>query len=131
MFSQGNRGLRVNSGKRYKAYQAATGVSYRYFFDSQRRVFRPEGQGTGTDYVFVVIPDQRIPFVLRIFVADRALAAWQQRHGRPLDPPEQYAAAKIRLFRGFDEQERLLESWLGLVVDERNVDDLLEPLDVA
>jgi hypothetical protein len=121
----------VNAGKRYKVYQAETGVSYRYFFDCQRRVVRPEGQGAGTDFVFVVNPDQSAPMVLRIFVSDRAPAAWRERQGRELDSREQYAAAKMRLFRGFDEEERLRESWLDLVVDETNVEDLLEPLDLA
>jgi hypothetical protein len=121
----------MNAGKRHKAYQAETGVSYRYFFDFERRVVRPEGQGAGTDFVFVVIPDQRPPLVLRIFVSDRALAAWRARQGRELDSREQYMAAKMRLFRGFDEQQRLGESWLDLVVDETNVEELLEPLGLA
>ncbi|MCL5005386.1 MAG: hypothetical protein M1404_02535 [Acidobacteria bacterium] len=121
----------MNAGKRYKVYQSETGVSYRYFFDCQRRVVRPEGQGAGTDFIFVVSPDQRVPFVLRIFVADRALAAWREHRGRELDSQEQYVAAKMRLFRGFDEQDRLSENWLDLVVDETNVEELLEPLDLA
>ncbi len=121
----------MSPGKRYKTYQAETGISYRYFFDGQFRVLRPEGQEMGTDYVFVVNPDQGMPFVLRVFVADRALDAWQKRHGRELDSQEQYVAAKLRLFRGFDEQDRLREDWLGLVVDESNLEELLEPLDIA
>lgn len=121
----------MNTGKRYKAYQAMTGVSYHYFFDFERRVVRPEGQGEGTDFVFVVTPDQRVPMVLRVFVSDRALAAWRQRQGRELDSQEQYVAAKMRLFRGFDEEERLPERWLDLVVDETNVEELLDPLGLA
>jgi len=118
----------MNAGKRYKAYQSETGVSYRYFFDGLRRVVRPEGQGAGTDFIYVVSPDQRVPFVLRVFLADRALAAWRERQGRELDSTEQYVAAKLRLFRGFDERERLSDKWLDLVVDETNLEDLLEPL---
>lgn len=121
----------MKAGKRYKVYQAETGVSYRYFFDGQRRVVRPEGQGAGTDFVFVVSPDQGVPLVLRVFVSDRALAAWRARQGRELDAQEQYVAAKMRLFRGFDELARLRESWLGLVVDETNLEELLEPLGLA
>ena len=81
--------------------------------------------------MFVVIPDQGVPFVLRVFLADRALAAWRERHGRELDSQEQYVAAKLRLFRGFDEEERLSEDWLGLVVDESNLEELLEPLGIV
>ena len=121
----------VKLGRRYKAYAAETGVSYRYFFEAQRRVVRPEGQGAGVDYTFVVSPDQGSPYTLRVFVADRAVAAWRQAHGRELGPSEQYAAAKMRLFRAFDAHDRLIEERLNLLVDQINVEELLEPLDLA
>jgi len=118
-------------GRRYKIYQAETGVTYQYFFDARRTVVRPEGQGPGSDFAFVVNVDQHPPFVLRVFVADRALAAWRGAHSRDLSPNEQYAAAKMRLFRAFDEVERLGRDPLGLVVDETNVLELLAPLELA
>jgi hypothetical protein len=118
-------------GHRYKSYAAETGISYRYFFAGRRRAHRPEGQGMGHDYSFVVNAEQRAPFTLRVFVADRATAAWREAHGRELDSNEQYAAAKIRLFRAFDEYARLVEHRLALVVDETNVEELLAPLDLA
>jgi hypothetical protein len=118
-------------GRRYKSYAAETGISYRYFFVARRRVCRPQGQGMGNDYSFVVTADQTPPFTLRVFVSDRALAAWQKAHGRGLDDNEQYAAAKMRLFRAFDEHARLVEHRLALVVDETSVEELLEPLDIA
>lgn len=118
-------------GRRYKTYAAETGVSYQYFFEGRRRVVRPESQGPGSDFTFVVTADQQPPFTLRVFVSDRALAAWRAAHGRELDSSEQYAAVKMRLFRAFDEQERLREERLSLVVDETNVEDLLGPLDLA
>lgn len=121
----------VKMGRRYKAYAAETGISYQYFFDARRSVVRPGGQGSGSDYSFVVMADQRPPFTLRVFVAERALTAWRQAHGRVLDSNEQYAAAKMRLFRAFDEVEELSAEPLSLVVDEGNVEDLLEPLDLA
>ncbi len=118
----------VKMGRRYKAYAAETGVSYQYFYETRHSVVRPEGQGLGSDYSFVIIADQRPPFIVRVFVAERALAAWQAAHGRALDSNEQYAAAKMRLFRAFDEVEELRAGPLSLVVDETNVGDLLEPL---
>jgi len=121
----------VRTGRRYKTYTGETGVSYQYFFEAQRRVRRPEGQGPGSDFTFVVIADQYPPFTLKVFVADRALAAWREAHGRDLDSTEQYAAAKMRLFQAFDEQERLREQQLGLIVDESNVEGLLAPLDLT
>jgi len=121
----------VKMGRRYKAYAAETGVSYRYFFDNRRRVVRPEGQGPGSDFDFVVIADQHPPFSVRVFVSDQALAAWRNAHGQELGANEQYAAAKMRLFRAFDTEERLEESRLSLVVDDQNVEELLEPLNLA
>lgn len=118
-------------GHRYKTYAGETGISYQYFFEARRRLVRPEGQGPGGDFTFVVTADQRPPFTVKVFVSDRALAAWREAHGRDLDSSEQYAAAKMRLFRGFDEHERLSEERLNLVVDETNVEELLEPLDLA
>ena len=118
-------------GRRYKIYQAETGVTYQYFFDARRTVVRPEGQGSGSDFAFVVTADQHPPFVLRVFVADRALAAWSGAHSRNLSPNEQHAAAKMRLFRAFDQVERLSDEPLGLVVDETNVLELLAPLELA
>ena len=121
----------MKRGRRYKVYAAETGVSYKYFFDVRRRVVRPEGQGPGSDFTFVVAADQGPPFTLKVFVSDRSLAAWREAYGRDLDPNEQYAAAKMRLFRAFDEEERLSKQPLGLVVDESNVEELLEPLGLA
>lgn len=121
----------MKTGRRYKSYAGETGVSYLYFFDARRRVIRPEGQGAGSDYTFVVTADQNPPFALRVFVSDRALGAWRAAHGRDLDPNEQYAAAKMRLFRAFDEHEQLSEERLSLVVDETNIGELLETIDLV
>ncbi len=117
--------------RRYKSYAADTGTFYRYFFESRRSIVRPTGLGPGSDYIFVVSADQGPPFALRVFVSQRAVAAWHELRGRQLDPSEQYAAAKMRLFRAFDEIENLREESLGLVVDETNLEELLEALDVT
>jgi hypothetical protein len=118
-------------GRRYKTYQGETGVTYQYYFEVRRSVVRPEGQGAGSDFAFVIIADQRPPFVLKVFVAERALAAWHDAHQRELTPNEQYAAAKMRLYRAFDEVERLSDEPLGLIVDEINIEELLAPLELA
>jgi hypothetical protein len=121
----------MRTGRRYKAYAGETGVTYQYFFAARRRVARPEGLGPGSDYTFVVTADQYPPFTLQVFVSDRALEAWKETHGRDLDANEQYAAAKMRLFHAFDECERLVDERLNLVVDEKNILELLETLDLA
>lgn len=117
--------------RRHKSYAAETGISYCYFFDSQRNVIRPAGLGAGTDYVFVVMAGQGAPFVVRIFVSRTATSAWHASHGRELDPSEQYAAVKMRLFRAFDELRDLREQSLNLVVDSSNLEELLEALDLT
>ena len=117
--------------RRYKSYAAETGVVYRYFFDSRRSVVRPVGLGPGSDYVFVLTADQGVPFEVRIFVSQRALTAWRAAHGRELDSSEQYALAKMRLFRAFDELENLRPESMNLVVNDTNVLELLADLDLA
>ncbi len=119
------------SRRRYKTFQAETGISYNYFFAFERRTVRPHGQGPGSDFVFVVAADQGLPFLLRVFLSDRAGEAWRHAHGSWLSSSEQYAAAKLRLLRGFDEELSLCEKWLDLVVDETNVEELLAPLDLV
>jgi hypothetical protein len=121
----------IKKGRRYKSYAADTGISYQYFFDASRRVVRPENQGAGVDFTFVAIPDQHPPITVKVFVSDRASVAWREVHGRDLDLKEEYAAAKMRLFRAFDEEERLRLEETSLVVDEKNVEQILEPLDLA
>jgi hypothetical protein len=116
--------------RRYKFYAAETGTAYQYFFAHSRRVNRPECQGLGSDYIFIVTPDQRPPFILRVFISERASQVWRESHGRDLDANEMYAVAKMRLFRAFDEIERLREEWLNLLVDEENVEELLAPLNL-
>jgi hypothetical protein len=59
------------------------------------------------------------------------MQAWRAAHRRDLDSSEQYAAAKMRLFRAFDELDNLREESLNLVVDDTNVEELLEALDLA
>ena len=117
--------------RRYKTYAAETGVAYRYFFESRRSLVRPAGLGPGSDYGFVVTADQRPPFELRVFVSERAMAACRSAHSKQLDPSEQYALAKMRLFRAFDELENLRAESLSLVVDENNVGELLATLDLV
>lgn len=119
------------TGRRYKIYQAETGVTYQYSFEGRRGVVRPEGQGAGSDFAFLVTADQQPPFELRVFVSARGLEAWRNAHGRALDANEQYAAAKMRLYRAFDELERVVDERFRLVVDETNIEELLAPLELA
>jgi hypothetical protein len=114
--------------RRYKSYAAETGTAYQYFFAGSRIVNRPEGQGQGSDYLFVVTADQGPPFVLRVFISERAAQAWRHDRGTELASNEMYALAKMRLFRAFDEIEVLRNEGLNLLVDEGNLAEMLAPL---
>ena len=57
-----------------------------------------------------------------------ALDAWRAAHGRPLTDPEQYAAAKMRLFQGFDEVPKLQQEGRRLTIEGIAIEPLLEPL---
>lgn len=116
--------------RRYKFYAAETGTAYQYFFAHSRRVTRPAGQGAGSDYIFVVTPDQLPPFTARVFISERGLSAWRQTDGGELGATEIYALAKMRLFAAFDAVESLRSEGLDLVVDEDNIKELLAPLNL-
>ena len=50
--------------------------------------------GAAIEYVYDVSSDRRSVFPVSIFVLDEAVAGWAERHGRPLDESERYAAAQ-------------------------------------
>ena len=94
------------SVRRVKSYSGETGIVYQYVFAGQRRA-RRGWLAAGTEYVFDVSSDRKTNFPLPVFVRDDALRSWQKAHGRELSDAEQYAAAKMRLFRAFDHVENL------------------------
>lgn len=110
--------------RRIKSYSAQTGYVYQYHFEGQR-----QGPG-GTEYVFIVSRDRKHSFPLTILLRREALAAWAQRHGRALTGTEEYAAAKMRLFRAFDEIEHLEHAGAAVEVTPANVDELLAEVDI-
>ena len=119
---------RPETVRRVKSYSAATGVVYQYYFYEVNKTRR--GLAAGTEYVYMVSVDRRTMFPLRVFVKQAAAEKWARTHGRALTGTEEYAAAKMRLFRGFDEEEGLAASKSDLNVDESNLESLLEQLDL-
>jgi len=85
--------------RRQKNYSAATGYAYEYFYEG----FRDEG-GCRSHH-FTVSADRKNWFLLIVQVDDRAVAAWEEAHGRRLADNERYAIAKMALFEAFDERE--------------------------
>jgi hypothetical protein len=123
---------RPDAVRRVKSYSAANGYVYQYCFYEVNRIVE-HGRKAG-EFIYAISADRKTMFGLRILVFQPALDSWAQVNGRPLTSSEEYAIAKIRLFRGFDEGEVPLTaesaSQLSLVVDESNLEDMLHTLNI-
>jgi hypothetical protein len=114
---------------RLKTYSAQSGYVYEYYFlESQLR--RSLLGRVGTAYLFHVSSNRKQFVVVEVLVEERALRAWEKAHGRELGSTEQYAAAKMRLFRAFDESPTPQEL-RAVRVSDSNIAMLLEPLHLA
>lgn len=82
--------------RRQKNYAAATGYCYEYYYQGLA------DEGGCRRHFFMVSADRKSWFELVVLVEDRAVAAWQARHGRVLADNERYAIAKMALFDAFD-----------------------------
>ena len=111
--------------RRMKTYTGATGYVYQYYFVGKRAAAPNQG---ASEFIFDVTADRKTTFSTSVFLKPEALAAWAAEHGRELTETEQYAAAKMRLLRAFEEIEAMKEHGRRLVVDGDNIEDLLEPL---
>jgi len=116
--------------RRLKTYTGETGYVYQYYFVGQRPALPQAAEGPATEFVFDVTPDRKTTFAVSIFLRHDAVRAWAQLHGRALTEAEQYAAAKLRLLRGFDETLNMLEHGRHLLIDAASLDELLAGLGV-
>jgi hypothetical protein len=112
--------------RRMKTYTGATGYVYQYYFVGKRAA--PPPDSPAVEFIFDVTADRKTTFSTSVFLKPEALRAWGARHGRGLTETEQYAAAKMRLLRAFDEVEAMIEQGRRLVIDGENIGELLEPL---
>jgi hypothetical protein len=112
--------------RRMKTYSGESGFVYQYFFLESQPRRRFWGQ-SGTAFLFNVTSDRKTSFVAEVTVLESGLEAWQKAHGRALTENEKYAAAKMRLFRAFDESSSA-EQLRSVRVDESNIESLLAPL---
>jgi hypothetical protein len=116
--------------RRMKTYTGETGYVYQYYFVGKRPALKSGSEPAAIEYVFDVTADRKTTFAVSVFLREEALTSWTSAHGRGLTEAEQYAAAKMRLFRGFDEIADLPHHGRSLVIDSRNVEALLAPLGV-
>ena len=109
--------------RRLKTYTGSQGYVYQYYFVGSRPAV-----GTGkpaTEYVFDVTSDRKTTFAVSVFLNQDAVSQWTCNHGRGLNEAERYAAAKLRLFRGFDEIENMMNEGRSLPIDSCQLEDLL------
>lgn len=111
-----------------KTYTGETGYVYQYYFVGKREAIASDPEAPATEYVFDTTSDRKITFAVSIFLKPEAVRAWAGAHGRELTDSEQYAAAKMRLLRGFDEVENMREQGRRLVIDAGNIEAVLAPL---
>ncbi len=116
--------------RRVKTYTGETGYVYQYYFVGQRPALPQAAEGPATEFVFDVTSDNKTTFAVSIFLRHDAVLAWAQLHGRALTDAEQYAAAKMRLLRGFDETLNMLEHGRRLLVNAALLDELLTGLGI-
>ena len=113
-----------------KTYTAESGYVYQYYFVGQREA--RGAQAGATEFIFDVTRDRKTTFAFSVFVESTAPAAWAAEHGRPLIAPEQYAAAKLRLLRGFEEigAQDMRTFPRQFTVDAGNISELLGEIGV-
>jgi hypothetical protein len=116
--------------RRMKSYTGGQGYVYQYYFVGKRPAPPGSFPAPATEYVFDVTSDRKTMFAVSVFLRDDAAAAWASAHGRSLTNAESYAAAKMRLFRGFDEVENMKDQGRTLPVDALILEELLASLDV-
>jgi hypothetical protein len=116
--------------RRLKTYAGAQGYVYQYYFVGKRPALAGDSEAPATEFVFDVTSDRKLTYAVSVFLPGTAVAAWAQSHGRPLNDAEQYAAAKLRLFRAFDELDDVKEHGRRLRIDSSLLEEALSSLGV-
>ena len=116
--------------RRLKTYAGAQGYVYQYYFVGKRPSLPDDPESPATEFIFDVTSDRKLTYAVSIFLSQQATTAWSQTHGRTLNEAEQYAAAKLRLFRAFDELEDVKTDGRRLTIDGALLEESLTTLGV-
>jgi hypothetical protein len=116
--------------RRLKTYAGAQGYVYQYYFVGKRAALPDDPEAPATEFVFDVTSDRKLTYAVSVFLPEKSVTAWAATHGRPLTETEQYAAAKLCLFRAFDELEDLKAHGRRLVIDAAGLEEALSALGV-
>jgi hypothetical protein len=115
--------------RRMKTYTGGQGYVYQYYFVGKRAA-RSSPDSPATEYIFDVTSDRKTTYAVSVLLPEEAVSAWASSHGRALNDAEQYAAAKMRLFRAFDEVENMMAEGRQLLIGPASLQELLETLGV-
>jgi hypothetical protein len=116
--------------RRMKTYAGAQGYVYQYYFVGKRPALPDDPAAPATEFVFDVTSDRKLTYAVSIFLSAEAVTAWSTAHARPLGDSEQYAAAKLRLFRAFDDLEDVKTQGRRLLIDAAMLEEALAGLGV-
>jgi hypothetical protein len=111
--------------RRLKTYTGAQGYVYQYYFVGQRAALADDPEAPATEFIFDVTSDRKLTYAVSVFLQEKAAADWAVKHERRLTEPEQYAAAKLRLFQAFDELEDVKVAGRRLSMDTPLLEKLL------
>jgi hypothetical protein len=114
--------------RRMKTYTGGQGYVYQYYFVGKRPAVEPGAPST--EYVFDVTSDRKITYAVSVLVELDALYSWTQSHGRAPTEAEEYGAAKMRLFKAFDEVEDMMCAGRNLRVDLLSLEEAFTTLGV-
>jgi len=116
--------------RRMKTYAGTQGYVYQYYFVGKREALPDDPAAPAAEFIFDVTSDRKLTYAVSVFLPTRAVATWTKTHGRPLNDAEQYAAAKLRLFRAFDDMEDLKSHGRRLTIDATLLEESLASLGV-
>lgn len=114
--------------RRMKTYTGGQGYVYQYYFVGKRPAIAPGPPAT--EYVFDVTSDRKSTYSVSVLVETAALETWAQTHGRAATEAEQYGAAKMRLFKAFDEIEDMMAAGRLLRLDAAQLEEAFGTLGV-
>jgi hypothetical protein len=116
--------------RRLKTYTGSQGYVYQYYFVGQRPAAVMTSEIPATEFIFDVTSDRKTTYAVSVVLPQQVVSAWNEIHGRSLKDSEQYAAAKLRLFRAFDELEGMSTTGCRLQVDLQSLEESLSTLGV-
>ena len=116
--------------RRMKTYTGGQGHVYQYYFVGKRAALASDASAPATEFIFDVTSDRKTTFAVSVFLAEAAISHWAASHRRALTDAEQYAAAKLRLFRAFDEVKDMMGHGRRLSVTSELLEEVLSTLGV-